>query len=44
MIKADSYYGFRYACKYGHIEIVKYLWETFKDHEMNKAENYYGFR
>ena len=27
----------------GNIEIVKYLWETFKDPEMNKADKYYGF-
>ena len=43
MNKAKNYFGFRWACKKGHLEIIKYLFETFKDTEMNKANNYYGF-
>ena len=43
MNKAENYDGFRWSCKYGYIEIVKYLCETFKDPEMNKSENYFGF-
>ena len=31
MIKSKNYRGFQYACHCGRIEIVKYLWETFKD-------------
>ena len=31
MNKADNYFGFMWACERGHIKIVKYLWETFKD-------------
>ena len=44
MIKANNYLVFRWSCEKKHIEIVKYLWETFKDPEMNKSYNYYGFR
>ena len=40
MNKADNYLGFNWTCNNGHIEIVKYLVETFKDPEMNKAKNY----
>ena len=29
MIKISNYIGFREACENGHIEILKYLWETF---------------
>ena len=43
MNKADNYYGFIRSCRFGHIEMVKYLWETFKDPEMNKINDYYGF-
>ena len=32
--------GFKEHCENGHIEIVKYLCDTFKDPEMNKAKNY----
>ena len=31
MNKATDFYGFRWACKNGHIEVVKYLCETFRD-------------
>ena len=29
MNKSGDYQGFILTCKNGHIEIVKYLWETF---------------
>ena len=35
MNKSKNYEGFMYACKNGHFEIVKYLYKTFKDPEMN---------
>ena len=44
MNNANNYDGFRWACENGHIEIVKYLWDTFKDPKMNKSKNYFGFR
>ena len=40
MNKADNYYGFMWFCKNGNFRMVKYLWETFKDLEMIKANNY----
>ena len=36
--------GFNEHCDKGHIEIIKYLCETFKDPEMNKDKTYFGFR
>ena len=39
MNKANNYYGFRIACKNGHIEIVKYLVENINDFDMYKANN-----
>ena len=44
MNKADNYNRFRLVCYNGHIKIVKYLLETFKDPKMYKADNYFGFR
>ena len=38
MNKSLNYQGF------GHLKVVKYLCETFNDDNMNKANNYYGFR
>ena len=43
MNKIDVYLGFKKACKSGHIEIVKYLLETFKDPDMYKYKYYFGF-
>ena len=43
MNKEDNYLGFNWACDNGHIEILKYLCETFKDYEMIKSNNNMGF-
>ena len=37
MNKSDNYYGFKHACKNGHLEIIKYLCGTFKNDKMNEA-------
>ena len=36
MNKAYNYFGFVWACDNGHLEIIKYLYEIFKDENMNK--------
>ena len=43
MNKSYNHIGFKWACKNGYIEIVKYLCEIFKDPEMNKNNIYLGF-
>ena len=40
----DCKYGFKQHCENRHIEIVKYLCETFKDPKINKVDDYFGFR
>ena len=37
MIKSNNYEGFKNACINGSIQNVKYLFETFKNDNMNKA-------
>ena len=40
----EYYCGFRCACYNGHLEVIKYLCETFDDKRMNSSYKYYGFK